>query len=90
MKSNFEALTFTTFGYKHYTNNLLKSIEVNRVDLDVKVYALDAKSVKYFNKFHSNVEQFTSDNTLPSYMKQKGDKFVELMFKNFNLFINPC
>lgn len=83
MKSNFEALTFTTFGYKHYTHNLLKSIEVNRVDLNVKVYALDKESLHYFNKFHNNVEEFTTDNNLPAYMKQKDDKFGELMFKKF-------
>lgn len=43
MNNNFEAITFTTFGYKDFTENLLKSIVLNKTDLNLNVYALDKK-----------------------------------------------
>jgi len=47
MNNNFEAITFTTFGYKDFTENLLKSIVLNKTDLNLNVYALDKKSENY-------------------------------------------
>jgi hypothetical protein len=83
MKNNLEAITFTTYGYKHYTENLLASIKSNKVDLNLKVYALDKESVVHFSKTHKNVEDLKSDDSLPNYMKQNNNKFGELMFKKF-------
>ena len=59
MNNNFETITFTTFGYKDFTENLLQSIITNKTDLNINVYALDKKSENYFNKIHNKVTQIS-------------------------------
>lgn len=83
MSNFFEALTFTTFGYKDYTDNLLKSISINNVDLNLKVYALDDESDKYFSNLHNNVATLDEFVSYEKSMNQKDSRFGELMYKKF-------
>ena len=84
MNNLFEAITFTTYGYKEYTENLLKSIYINNVDLDIKVYTLDEESKKYFKDFHNNLSILDSKLDFSEFMDQKNSKFGELMYKKFD------
>ena len=81
--NNFEAITFTTFGYKDYTENLIASINKNQIDLDVNVYTLDNKSHEYFSRFHNNLTPFVKDSHPKEFMDQKNSDFGELMLKKF-------
>mgnify|MGYP005653876337 FL=1 len=83
MQDKPEVITFTTFGYKHYTENLLASVKKNDVNLDIKVYALDVESYNHFKKSHNNVVEMSTKNDISPYMKQTDDKFGELMLKKF-------
>ena len=38
------SITFTNEGYIDYTNNLLESINKNKIDLNLKIYTLDEPS----------------------------------------------
>ena len=83
MNNNFETITFTTFGYKDFTENLLKSIELNKADLNVNVYALDKKSENYFSKIHNNVTSIFSNDDFEDFLDQKNKDFGNLMLKKF-------
>ena len=83
MNNNFEAITFTTFGYKDFTENLLKSIVLNKTDLNLNVYALDKKSENYFNKIHNKVTSIFSNDNFEDFMDQKNEDFGNLMLKKF-------
>ncbi len=83
MNNNFEAITFTTYGYRDFTENLLKSIISNKVDLDVNVYALDEKSEDYFNKIHNKVTNIYANDNFEDFMDQKNENFGNLMLKKF-------
>ena len=80
----FQAITFTTFSYKDYTENLLSSINQNNVNLDLKVYVLDRDSEKYFKKIHEDTAFLDSDQNFNEFMDQKDSKFGELMIKKFD------
>lgn len=43
-----QAITFTNYGYIKYTLNLLKSVEVNNVNLQIKIFCTDQKSYNFF------------------------------------------
>ena len=62
MSKNFTAVTFTTSGYSNFTLNLIKSIEENNVELDLKVYCLDKQSFEVISKKHDNSEYFDSEH----------------------------
>ena len=88
MQDKPEVITFTTFGYKHYTENLLASVKKNDVNLDIKVYALDVESYNHFKKSHNNVVEMSTKNDMSPYMKQTDSKFGELMLKKFECIYN--
>lgn len=88
MNNIFEALTFTTFGYKDYTDNLLKSISINQVDINLNVYALDEKSKEYFNDTHNNVTTLETEVNFEKFIDQKNSRFGELMYKKFECIHN--
>lgn len=81
--NDFQAITFTTFGYKDYTENLLSSIKQNNVNLDLRVYVLDRESEKYFSKIHKNTLFLDSEENFNQFLDQKSKKFGELMIKKF-------
>ncbi len=81
--NNFEAITFTTFGYKDYTENLITSINKNEIDLNVNIYTLDNKSHEYFSRIHNNLTPFVKDSHQKEFMDQKNSDFGELMLKKF-------
>ena len=56
MKKNLSVITLSNKGYKSYTKNLIKSIEKNNIDINLKIYVMDNYSLNYFKKLNQNVE----------------------------------
>ena len=76
-KSLFPSITFTNIGYVDYTKNLIESININKVNLDLRVFCIDEKSIK---KLENKATIETFDN---KYL-DTGD-FVDWKDKNFGL-----
>lgn len=82
-KINYQAITFTNEGYVKYTENLLKSIVDNGVNLKLKIFTLDDKSFEHFNKIHNYVELLEKSSDFSFFMDQKSERFGKLMIKKF-------
>src|SRR5210317_1953107 len=76
--------TMTNNGYIDYTENLLKSIKVNNVDINLEVFTTDKKSYEYFSK--KTITHDISQNTeYEDFMLQNNDEFGKLMLKKFEM-----
>jgi len=79
------SITFTNEGYIDYTNNLLESINKNKIDLNLKIYTLDEPSHNFFRERHNNVELFEKNDFPETLLKQSDKNFGNLMIVKFNL-----
>ena len=77
--------TFTNKGYIDYTNNLLESVKVNNLNINVKVYALDDSSFNFFHQFHKNTELYQRNDFANTYLSQADENFGNLMLVKFEL-----
>ena len=48
-------ITFTNYGYIHYTKNLIVSLEKSNFPLSLKVYCIDQKSFDELKQFNQNI-----------------------------------
>ena len=48
-------ITFTNYGYIHYTKNLILSLEKSNFPLSLKVYCIDQKSFDELKQFNQNI-----------------------------------
>ena len=48
-------ITFTNYGYLHYTKNLILSLEKCNFSLPLKVYCIDQKSFDELNQWNKNI-----------------------------------
>ena len=49
-------VTLTNFGYKHFTDNALKSLSLLNFDLSkIIIYTLDDQAHKYFSEKYSKI-----------------------------------
>ena len=85
MSLNFRAVTFTNFGYKEFTHNLISSVNQNNVDLDVEVHTLDDESYDFFKHNHNNVFKLENSNITKEFLGQKSENFGDMMMKKFQL-----
>tara|TARA_B100000945_G_scaffold315458_1_gene314674 strand:+ start:2652 stop:3356 length:705 start_codon:yes stop_codon:yes gene_type:complete len=79
----FESITFTTYGYREYTENLLASSRANNTNLKLNIFTLDDESTNYFKKIHNNVTKLNQKKEFNSLVDFKSDEFGELMTKKF-------
>ena len=85
MGITFSAVTFTNFGYKDFTHNLLKSISKNKVNLNPNVFALDVETYDYFKKFHQNVTLHDNQTSQKEFVNQKSENFGDMMMNKFEI-----
>lgn len=85
MSLNFRAVTFTNFGYKEFTHNLISSVNQNNVDLDIEVHTLDDESYDFFKHNHNNVFKLENSNITKEFLGQKSENFGDMMMKKFQL-----
>ena len=52
---NISFITFTNYGYLHYTKNLILSLEKINFPLPLKVYCIDKKSFDELKLFNKNI-----------------------------------
>ncbi len=88
MSIKFRCVTFTNYGYSHFTNNLLESIKKNNVDLYPEVYTLDDNSYDFFNSFYPYVQKLDGNKISSEFMSQKNENFGDMMINKFNLIYN--
>ncbi len=85
MSLNFKAVTFTNFGYKEFTHNLISSVNQNNVDLDIEVHTLDDESYDFFKHNHNSVFKLENSNITKEFLGQKSENFGDMMMKKFQL-----
>ncbi len=85
MSLNFRAVTFTNFGYKEFTHNLISSVNQNNVDLDIEVHTLDDESYDFFKHNHNSVFKLENSNITKEFLGQKSENFGDMMMKKFQL-----
>ena len=52
---NISFITFTNYGYIHYTKNLILSLEKINFPLSLKIYCIDQKSFDELKLFNKNI-----------------------------------
>ena len=85
MKEKILFVTFTNSGYVKFTNNLLESIKTNKIDINLKIFAIDDESFQYFEKIHDNVERYYQEEFSTQLIHQKEDNFGSLMLIKFDV-----
>ena len=85
MKEKILFVTFTNSGYVKFTNNLLESIKTNKIDINLKIFAIDDESFQYFEKIHDNVERYYQEEFSTQLIHQKEDNFGSLMLIKFDI-----
>ena len=80
-------ITLSNKGYKSYTKNLIKSIEKNNIDINLKIYVMDNYSLNYFKKLNQNVELLDGINN-QKFLKQDSEDFGEYMFHKLKIIYN--
>lgn len=83
MSKLFETVTFTTYGYKDFTENLIESAKVNNLQLNLNLYVLDNESNIYFKNKVDKITIIESENNFVDFMDQKNSQFGNLMYKKF-------
>lgn len=83
--SNLNFITFTNKGYVEYTKNLILSNKYNKVNANIRVYALDLYSYDYFKDFHNDVVFYKKQDFENSYLSQSDKNFGNLMIVKFEL-----
>jgi len=78
-------MTFTNKGYVEYTKNLIVSNINNKVNANIRVYALDQYSYDYFQDFHDDVIFHKKQDFENSYLTQSDKNFGNLMIVKFEL-----
>lgn len=78
-------MTFTNKGYVEYTKNLIVSNINNKVNANIRVYALDQYSYDYFQDFHDDVIFYKKQDFENSYLSQSDKNFGNLMIVKFEL-----
>ena len=78
-------MTFTNKGYVEYTKNLIVSNINNKVNANIRVYALDQYSYDYFQDFHNDVIFYKKQDFENSYLSQSDKNFGNLMIVKFEL-----
>ena len=75
----------TNAGYIEYTDNLLNSINENKTNIDLNVYALDKKTFDHFKKKTNTLNFFDNKEKNSEFLKQNDDEFGKLMLKKFEI-----
>ena len=75
----------TNSGYIEYTDNLLNSINENKTNIDLNVYALDKKTFDHFKKKTNTLNFFDNKEKNSEFLKQNDDEFGKLMLKKFEI-----
>ena len=78
-------VTMTNAGYIEYTDNLLNSINENKTNIDLNVYALDKKTFDHFKKKTNTLNFFDNKEKNSEFLKQNDDEFGKLMLKKFEI-----
>ena len=94
---NISFITFTNYGYLHYTKNLILSLERCNFPLPLKVYCIDQKAFDGLNQWNKNIHldmlnDETNTNESIVGWKEKGWNtmaFSKLKCIYKELFINP-
>ena len=73
-----KAFTLSNKGYIEFTENLLKSIKYNNIEIDLDICVLDDFSYRHFSKLEQNVIKH-SDKNLKKFLKQDSKGFGEYM-----------
>ena len=76
-------MTFTNKGYVEYTKNLIVSNINNKVNANIRVYALDQYSYDYFQDFHDDVvfhkkQDFENSEELLDLAPSRENKFFKV------------
>src|SRR5210317_1133870 len=85
MNEKIQFVTFTNSGYINFTNNLLESIKINKIDINLKIFAIDDDSFNYFKNIHVNVERYYQEKFSSKLIHQKENNFGSLMLIKFDI-----
>jgi hypothetical protein len=85
MNEKIQFVTFTNSGYINFTNNLLESIKINKIDINLKIFAIDDDSFNYFKNIHDNVERYYQEKFSSKLIHQKENNFGSLMLIKFDI-----
>ena len=81
-----EIVTFTNKGYIKFTENLVKSIIKNNIEINLKIFTLDKDSFDFFNALNCTVEMVDDEEfNLSNFVRQDEDIFGELMYKKLQV-----
>tara|TARA_Y100000591_G_C21783871_1_gene672647 strand:- start:551 stop:1267 length:717 start_codon:yes stop_codon:yes gene_type:complete len=79
---NISFITFTNFGYLHFTQNLILSLEKINFPLSLKVYCIDQKSYDSLQKWNQNIIlEMLNDET------NKNEKIIGWKEKGWNTMV---
>lgn len=85
MNEKIQFVTFTNSGYINFTNNLLESIKINKIDINLKIFTIDDDSFNYFKNIHDNVERYYQEKFSSKLIHQKENNFGSLMLIKFDI-----
>ena len=96
-RNDISFITFTNYGYIHYTKNLILSLEKCNFPLPLKIYCIDQKSFDELQKFKKNIllEMLNDEtNTNENIIGWKGEGWNTMAFSKLKcihkeLLINP-
>ena len=83
---NISFITFTNYGYLHYTKNLILSLEKCNFPLPLKVYCIDPKSFDELKQWNKNIilEMLNDEtNTNESIVGWKEKGWNTMIFSKF-------
>tara|TARA_B000000609_G_C24134296_1_gene327342 strand:- start:71 stop:766 length:696 start_codon:yes stop_codon:yes gene_type:complete len=84
MHKNLSVITLSNKGYIKYTKNLIRSIEKNHIDINLKIYVMDNYSFNYFKKLNQNVELLDGINN-QKFLKQDSKDFGTYMLQKLKI-----
>ena len=84
---NIKLITLTNFGYKHFTENALKSLSLLNFDISkIIIYTLDNKAYKYFSEKYKNITcKQINDINLPDLAKYQDSNWNKLTIQKIKI-----
>ena len=81
-----KAFALTNKGYKDFTDNLLSSIEINNIQLDIEIGVMDSYSESYYSKAGYKTKRLSKEED-SQFLKQDSENFGNYMLNKLS-FIN--
>lgn len=82
--TDIKAITLTNKGYIDFTDNLISSIQKNKINIDLDICTMDKYTKEYFDKKKQNTNLVTESNK-KKFLRQDSKNFGEYMVVKLNM-----